>query len=197
VHERVIGSLAAAVDQYENMSSFEQLYGQLKERSLTLLYSVVHVTTVEAAKWWVDCFEELYRGFPPLDVSRAQLVFALSISYSDGKRTALSVRRRRGPITRYFASRYPEHFLEWNVAPRPPPPPLGFSVSRLIPAEADHVRDWCEDGDVAPSIRNIRRASFLKQFQKKTELPMDEVIENLGEIMRTHTKTPPQGGLSG
>lgn len=173
------------------VTSYPDLYTKLGKRqvALVMFYSVVHVTSSSMVKWWASRFTEMVEEFPAVDRRGLQVIFALSITFSEEKRGFLSLFRRRQSITEFFEQQFPEHFAsdEERVGAGKKKPPL--VTSRLRSAKQSDVENWYENRLVKNRIKHVPKEEFLRQFEYKPEIPMGKVIDRLGDVMRRHARS--------
>lgn len=163
----------------------KEVYGHLCAENIRLafLYSVVYPSDVSQVRWWLERFEKIHYEWPDAEADKTQLVMALSIAYKAPKRR-FGIFTRPDAISEFLEQRFPSPFKP-RFEDRPEPHgEFGIAVSRLHSVGERHVRIWCAHRDVRDSVRDIPGDEFLAQFQKRPELPMEDVMTTLGGILR-------------
>jgi hypothetical protein len=197
IRARVIRSVAGEC----GIDSYHGLYCELSRKgiALSVLFSVVHVTDVADAEWWIERFMQLQKEFPPISVPGPQIVLALSISYAEPKPPVLlSFFGRRSRVEQFFRARYPDLFLSEDDVVRSGGKRAATVVRRLKSAMEIDVRHWCENRYVKPRIAEFTRDDFLAQFKTEPLRPMENVMDTLQSVLRASRRTSaPVSGRGG
>jgi hypothetical protein len=182
-----------------DVRSYAELYQEFTRRKVAfaMLYSLVYVKSKAQTQWWIERFARLQEQLSPIQSNELHVVLVLSISYTERERGFRSLFMQPRDIARFFKQRYPEHFLDdTSIAQAGSNLHWPMITSRLRPAREDHVRDWFTHRLVRNRINGIPKESFLHQFERASELPMDAVIEHLDNVMSEHDESTTRGAAA-
>ncbi|HOB93883.1 MAG TPA: toll/interleukin-1 receptor domain-containing protein [Aquabacterium sp.] len=156
-----------------------------RRRKLALFYTVVVAQGRAQARWWHERFAELVKLPPAADSDkRPHMLFALAVSYAPPVGRWRALFQRGEPAEAHFADAFPQLFREGEAAAQSTEAPGVLVTGRLRSATRAHVESWCEHVQVKALIEG-RRVRALQPFETAPQLPMAQVLQHLGDVLRT------------